>query len=191
MLAKLLEADAALSAQEAAVSARLQTLQDKRQSLRDVISLFRSSDAAADFPLAELAVSQLADAVGAESVTSVPAASPAPAKRQGSSRRKAVTPRRGKKTKAAAKPAGWQSYVKEGLGKGPLSELVIDVMKRRPDEVLEISDLIEEIFVDTMPQNINVRARDRVSHILSEGARNQDWYRPKPGFYSMSATASQ
>ena len=45
------------------------------------------------------------------------------------------------------------------------------------------------IFEDDMPKAQYLKARSRISNILSAGARDNEWYRGRGGTYSMSKKA--
>jgi hypothetical protein len=60
-VAKLLEVDAELSTQELQLSAQLQSLQEKRRSLRSVIDLFAPTDTAPALPIATPAQTPVAE----------------------------------------------------------------------------------------------------------------------------------
>lgn len=76
MLAKLLEVDSQLAAQEAELSAKLQDIQEKRTSLKTVISLFTPSDTPAtvtveepsETPSATVAVKEPTEALSTETL---------------------------------------------------------------------------------------------------------------------------
>jgi hypothetical protein len=64
------------------------------------------------------------------------------------------------------------------------------MLQSQPNQVFEISAIVDEIFVDEMPLTARNKARDRVSNILSEGTRKHKWYRGKSGCYSLSKAAA-
>jgi hypothetical protein len=114
--------------------------------------------------------------------------SPPPAKsaRRTVSRKKTavVPPKPSGKSKATPK---WQQYIKSGFGENAsLPDVVAGVLTQKPDQVFDISDMMKAIFKEGMPSTTNSLARDRVSNILSAGARRKRWFRPKPGFYSLT-----
>jgi hypothetical protein len=216
-LTKLLEADSTLQDQEATLAAQLKALQTKRQSLKVVIDIFQTGDTPTLDPVATAALPDVAALVGDESSDATPSpAAPKPQPKQASQKatRTAKTSRSSRASKSTprstsaprltprparrpatskkrpAEPSGWQPYVKPEFGTGALSEIVIKVLKDYPNRVFEVADLVEILFEKQTPQEVNMRARDRISHILSEGARRNQWYRPKPGFYSMSKTTA-
>ncbi len=62
-------------------------------------------------------------------------------------------------------------------------------MHQHSGEVLETATIIDAIFVDDIPKEVRSTARERVSNVLSVGAKSGKWYRGKLGKYSMSKAA--
>ncbi len=48
---------------------------------------------------------------------------------------------------------------------------------------------IDTIFVDDIPKEVRSKARERVSNVLSVGAKSGKWYRGQLGKYSVSKAA--
>jgi len=93
-------------------------------------------------------------------------------------------------TKEASKEADtWQQYVKEDFINVSLAEAVAEVMQQQQEQVLEIATILDAIFVAETPKDVRSTARERVSNILSVGAKKGKWYRGKLGRYSMSKAA--
>ncbi|MGD1853708.1 MAG: hypothetical protein ACFB2W_05595 [Leptolyngbyaceae cyanobacterium] len=96
--------------------------------------------------------------------------------------------------KAARKPRGgkspnWQRYVQDPFRKTPLPDVVANILKAQPDEAFKIAEVMEAIFKSDMPKATFLKARNRVSNILSAGARTSEWYRGRGGKYSMNKKA--
>ncbi len=215
-IAKLLEADADLAAQEVKLNAQLTSVQEKRYSLKTVIDMFAPVDTAVTVPVATSA--QPPETVAAQQVESTSTsqlpvvldetspelnsvsvdtteaqAAPQPQKRQvkknsstpttGQSQKSAPT---GKQSKA---PDTWQQYVKDEFYGATLSEAVSEVMQQHEKQVVEIAAIIDAIFTSNIPKEVRSTARERVSNVLSVGAKNGKWYRGKLGKYSTSQAA--
>lgn len=69
-----------------------------------------------------------------------------------------------------------------------LAEAVSEVMQQHSDKVLEITAILDIVFVDEIPKEMRSTARERVSNVLSVGAKKGKWYRGALGKYSMSKT---
>ncbi len=202
IVAKLLEVDADLAVTEVELAAQLQSIQEKRHSLKNVISLFPPVDAAhppvitpkpvveeqAEPPVPKVATPELED-------TTIDATETAPQsqKQQGRKNLSSSTSKSNKKsapTKEASKEADtWQQYVKEDFSNASLAEAVAEVMQQHLEQVLEIATILDAIFVEEIPKELRSKARERVSNVLSVGAKKGKWYRGLAGKYSISKAA--
>ena len=66
----------------------------------------------------------------------------------------------------------------------PLPAVVAGILQGQPKKVFEIAEVVDTIFVQTIPQAARKGARERVSNILAEGARKNQWRRSESGRYS-------
>ncbi len=115
---------------------------------------------------------------------------------------------RGRPTKVVAKPAktvtvkktaadsnrsgrvaNWQRYVQDSYSKAPLPDVIVGVLQAQPNNIFKIADVMSAVFKEDMPKNHFLKARNRVSNILSAGARDGDWFRGRGGTYSVSEKA--
>jgi len=201
IVAKLLEVDADLAVTEVQLAAQLQSIQEKRHSLKNVISLFPPVDAAhppvatpkpvvekqEKPPVPEVATPELED-------TTIDATEAAPQSQKQQGRKNlSSTSKSNKKsapTKEASKEADtWQQYVKEDFINASLAEAVAEVMQQHLEQVLEITTILDALFVEEIPKELRTKARERVSNVLSVGAKKGKWYRGLAGKYSMSSAA--
>ena len=200
-VAKLLEVDADLAATEVELTLQLQSIQEKRHSLKNVISLFPPVDNATPTSVTTPTpvVEDVADITEAatpeldEVKTDTTEAAPQPSKRQG---KRNLSPSNSKPSKKAApakeitkEVAIWQQYLRDEFVPDNLSVAVFDVMQQQPEQVLEITAILDAIFVAETPKDVRSTARERVSNVLSVGAKKGKWYRGKLGKYSMSKAA--
>lgn len=215
-VAKLLEVDAELSTQELQLSVQLQSIQEKRHSLRTVIDLFAPTDTDTTTAIATPTqtsvveaeaevVAQQAEPTAQEQVipeldtskTDTTAddetpAVPATQKRQGKNSAPAGKKQNAKslpKNKTSKEVETWQQYLREEFSNATLATAVSEVMQRQPEQVLEIAAIVDAIFVDAIPQGVRSKARERVSNVLSVGIKKRKWYRGGAGSYSMSKSA--
>jgi len=202
IVVKLLEVDADLAVTEVELTAQLQSIQEKRHSLKNVISLFPPVDAAptpvvtptpvveklAEPPVPEVATPELED-----TMIDTTEAAPSTQKQQGKKNPSSTTSKLHKKfspTKEATKEADtWQQYVKEDFIDASLAEAVAEVMQQHYEQVLEITTILDAIFVEEIPKELRSKARERVSNVLSVGAKKGKWYRGLAGKYSSSKVA--
>lgn len=216
-VAKLLEADADLAVQEVELAAQLQSVQEKRHSLKTVINLFTPVDSTikpvatpkstpvapkqveaitqtpVDDDVAEHLVQKMALAELDDAVTITVEAAPQPQKSQGKKNSSSSSNKPGKKTAPTKEPSeaanGWQQYLREAFVDASLAEAVAEAVQQHSDKVLEITAILDIIFVDEIPKEMRSTARERVSNVLSVGAKKGKWYRGELGKYSMSKTA--
>ncbi len=214
-LAKLLEVDSELAVQEAELLSKLESIQEKRRSLKTVISLFTTAGTPATAPIESPAQALPAEEdreiepLSEDSATS-PLETPwdtatafeetavAPDTESKVAKKTAPSPTKRHKTtkltlpaKAVKKPSGWQQYVREEFRKTSLPEAVSLVMQRQTNKVFQIPAIVDAIFVDELPKEVGTKARRQVTNILSEGARKNKWYRGQIGYYSMSRAAAE
>ena len=57
-------------------------------------------------------------------------------------------------------------------------------MQQHYEQVLEITTILNALFVEEMPKELRSKARERVSNVLSVGAKKGKWYRGLAGRYS-------
>lgn len=209
-LAKLLEVDSELAVAEAELLSQLESIQEKRKSLLTVVNMFATADEVSVAPIESPAPPPPAETNGqlepvssnsrapsleisktstTESVDTVGLPNPQP----NGGKRKASSPAKQNKntevkrpTKLAHKGSGWQDYLREEFSHTSLPEAVYSVLQRSSDQVFEISAVVNAIFVDSLPTEVESKARRQVTNILSEGARKNKWYRGQLGQYSIS-----
>ena len=199
MVAQLLEIDTDLAAQEAELTLQLQSIQEKRHSLKNVISLFPPVDNAIPTPVATPVVEDVADITEAatpelDKVTAdTTEAATQPPKRQVKRNLSTNSDKPSKKSAPAQETvkeeAIWQQYLRDEFTKDSLPVAVLEVMQQQPEQVLEITAILDAIFVAETPKDVRSTARERVSNVLSVGAKKGKWYRGKLGKYSMSKAA--
>ena len=214
-VAKLLEVDSELAVQEGELLAQLESVQEKRRSLKTVLCLFAGAGTPTIVPTAESAqatstetgkepkpsgenLAVLPMETSKESATAEVETELVPDAQLNASKKKAPASTGRNKTtevthptKIAKRTSAWQEYVREEFRDISLPEAVALVLKRQADAVLEIPTVVNAIFVDEIPKEIGSQARRQVSNILSNGAMKNKWYRGQLGSYSMSRAAAK
>jgi hypothetical protein len=203
IVTQLLEIDTNLATQEVELTLQLQSIGEKRHSLKNVISLFSPGDTATPTTVAAPTpvVKDIAEPPVQEEITpeldevttETTEAAPQPPKRQGK-RNLSTNSNKPSKKSAPAKEtvkeaAIWQQYLQDQFVTDSLAVAVFEVMQQQPERVLEITAILDAIFVAEIPKDVRSTARERVSNILSVGAKKGKWYRGKLGKYSMSKAA--
>lgn len=208
-LTKLLEVDSELAGQEGELLSQLESVQEKRKSLKTVISLF-TTDTPSAAPIAEIAQVLPRDKDEPETDlvtlplessatdTVEPQARSVPDTQSNGAKKKAPSSNRTNETrkfthppKPAKKASGWQQYVREEFRNTSLPEAVALVLRRQANAVLEIPTIVNSICVEDIPKDVKSKARRQVTNILSNGARQNKWYRGQLGYYSMSRAAAE
>ncbi|MEO0455398.1 MAG: hypothetical protein AAF152_02280 [Cyanobacteria bacterium P01_A01_bin.114] len=186
---QLAEAEQQLAAQEAALVQQLEDIREKRQGLQTVIDLFdgQSSLSIVDATVETSAADETAAAV-AEAESKSPARATKAAQNTQTKSKKGTEKLKTKK-KVDGRAADWQRYIRDEYRDAPLPEVVESILKAMKDSRFKIAEVMAAIFVDDMPKTQFLKARNRISNILSGGARNGSWYRGRGGTYSASAKA--
>lgn len=206
VLTQLVEAEDLLSAQETALIKQLAEIQEQRQGLQTVIAMFDGSaeNNGKEPEALALAIAQDTEAetepeIVKDTVAAKLAKVTKKAKISDDKEAKAKTTKT-PKTKTARKSstqpvktdgrtAQWQRYVLDNHSQQRLQDIVANVLKAKSKTSFKITDVMSAIFEDDMPKAQFLKARSRISNILSAGARDSDWYRGRGGTYSMSEDA--
>ena len=203
IVTQLLEIDNKLATKEVELTLQLQSIQEKRHSLKNVISLFPPLDNTTPTTVAKLTpvVEDVAEPQEAaipeelnEVTTKITETAPQPPPKRKGKRNLSPNSDKLNKKPAPAKEtikeaAIWQQYLQDEFIKDSLAVAVFEVMQQQPDRVLEITTILNTLFVAEIPKDIKSTARERVSNILSVGAKKGKWYRGTAGKYSMSKFA--
>ncbi|ESA37069.1 hypothetical protein N836_04475 [Leptolyngbya sp. Heron Island J] len=211
VLDQLKEVESQLVSQIEELSDQLSATEKQREGLKTVINMFQSTGSTNGVAasVTEILTSAVASVTESEEEEE-PAPAKKPGKRRGrkpaaktATKVKAAPKARATKAKAAAEPPApkttrkprggkspnWQRYVQDPFRKTPLPDVVANILKAQPDEAFKIAEVMEAIFKSDMPKATFLKARNRVSNILSAGARTNEWYRGRGGKYSMSKKA--
>lgn len=207
-IAKLLEVDADLAAQEVELGTQLQSLREKRHSLKTVIALFAPGDTAttpvepkqpesSPAPVEPPQIKELETTIRETELdkpkidtTEAPEATQKPQTKKSSSSASSKQAKKPAASKKSSKePETWHYYLQDDFSNATLAQAVSEVMQQEPEQVLDIATIIKAIFVDEIPKAVRSKARERVSNVLSVGAKQGKWYRGQLGKYSMSKAA--
>ena len=194
---------------------QLAAVQEKRRSLKSVVSLFTTAAPPATAPLEQPAQTPLAE-MGRKSepvdfdlvaptletsMATIAANLQTEADSEPQSHRanqKSASSTKGNKTtkvmrpiKVAKNASGWQQYLLSAFTQISLPSAVSLVLQREAERVFDIPAVVKAIFSDTLPAEAEGKARRQVTNILSDGARKNKWYRGQLGYYSMSKAAAK
>lgn len=214
VLPQLLEVDSALSAQASTLEAQLDALQEKRKGIQTVLEMFESGNVpAAEVATMAKATSKKTPAKAKSTAASRESAKATKAKtaktatkstvaKSATEKKTKVKATRGRPAKAkspagakatagkrSGRTANWQKYVQDSYSKAPLPDVIVGVLQAQPNNIFKIADVMSAVFKEDMPKTHFLKARNRVSNILSAGARDGDWFRGRGGTYSVSEKA--
>ncbi len=183
-----------LAEQEAAVASQLAEIQAKQEAIKEVMALFGDSASA---PTKAASVRK--------KTTKAPAKAKSSAKAKSASKTKATkakttkstaksktvkTPKstqKGTRKKKDGRAASWQKYALPGVNKKPMPESVQLILETQPDKDFKIAEVMSALFKEDMPKSQYLKARNRISNILSGGVRNGEWFKGERGAYRLTA----
>ncbi|NJM98759.1 MAG: hypothetical protein HC800_17815 [Phormidesmis sp. RL_2_1] len=207
VLPQLQAIEAELVSQKEQLEAQLASVHEKLTGIRTVLPMFaQTTDAAAAEPVAAepLPPSPAVEEPAVEEP--VVAEAPAPTKettRKKTVQKKAATPKKAaaqnktpeKKAPAKAasakkvdgRAASWQKYTRPGVKNESIPDAVKLILATQPKNEFKIADVMTALFEEEMPKSQYLKARNRISNVLSGGVRAGDWYKGERGTYRMTA----
>jgi phage shock protein A len=168
-----------LTAQEEALTTQLQQLREQLSGLRAVIVMFDET--------ATPAVETIAPATEAAVETSLSAATP---QVKESAPAAAKQPANAKRTQSTVKKqdgraASWQKYTRPGVKNASMPDAVRLILETQPSKDFKIAEVMDALFQEDMPKAQYLKARNRISNVLSGGVRAGDWYRGERSTYRL------
>ena len=201
VLPQLKEIASDLEAQEASLIEKLEEVRDKLNGVRAVFPLF-GEDAATDVDQSEVPEQETAVASSAKAKSSTAASASktksaakgaADSTAQKSTEKTTAKKTRkttAKKTKTGRKKDGrtasWQKFTRPGVKEKTVPEAVRLVLETQPDKSFKIAEVMDSLFKEDMPKQQYLKARNRISNILSGGVRDGGWYKGDRGTYSLT-----
>lgn len=186
VLPQLREIESELAAQEESLSARLQEVQDKLSGIRAVLPMFgEGSESEAAEP----------EAKSTQKSTQKPAALSAKATKEKTptatdetstdETSTDETQTKAKSKKKDGRAADWQKYTRPGVKNQSIPDAVKLILATQPEKEFKIAEVMEALFKEGMPKAQYLKARNRVSNVLSGGVRAGDWHRGDRSTYCM------
>ncbi len=169
-----------LEAEESNLSAQLTAIQTRKDAVLSVIDMFSGSDEADSTAIAAVAESSKTPEAAPVAVEA-PASEPKPA-----TSTKTKTKTKGKAKKKDGRTADWQKYTLPGVGDQPMPEAVKLILATKPKEDFKIAEVMSGLFKEDMPKNQYLKARNRISNILSGGVRDGEWFKGARGAYRLT-----
>ena len=187
VLPQLEEIASELAAQEESLTAQLQAVQDKLSGIRAVLPMFDNDSGSLATNSSGTVERESAVARPEDDSTDIESDVPAlPGKRAKASGKKTTTKAK-KAKKKDGRAADWQKYTRPGVKNQSIPDAVKLVLATQPDKDFKIAEVMEALFKEGMPKAQYLKARNRVSNVLSGGVRAGDWQRGERSTYRMGA----
>ncbi len=210
VLSQLVSVEADLVEQIKQLEVQLAQLQAKRQGLHTVIDLFGEDDGdQTDLPVVQPALESSQDTQGvpADEAPESSKSTKATSSRSAATKSVRRTPAKADNTtktkirvkakassgrkKKDGRAATWQKHVNSKYRDLALPESVSSVLRSTPSEIFTIAEVMSALFKEDMPRTAYLKARNRISNILSAGARDGTWYKGRNGRYSQSESVTK
>ncbi|MEM8501602.1 MAG: hypothetical protein AAF716_00440 [Cyanobacteria bacterium P01_D01_bin.1] len=172
-----------LEAEESNLTAQLTAIQTRKDAVLSVIDMFEGSDETSSSANTAVAESSKT-AKESSSEASEPSSEPKPAAT--ATKTKTKTKTKGKAKKKDGRTADWQKYTLPGVGDQPMPEAVKLILATKPKEDFKIAEVMSGLFKEDMPKNQYLKARNRISNILSGGVRDGEWFKGARGAYRLT-----
>lgn len=201
-LNQLLDVDSQLSAQETYLQNQLASIQEKRQSLQVVINLFSQAEPTNTVILTKettstLEIEQQSELVEKKQTILKPksqelsiAAVPKPKKETKTASKKEQA-RKTQKSKTTKQSPGWQQYLRDSFRNYSLPQAISAVLESEVERVWDSSTVVEAIFLEEIPQEIQKKVRLQINNLLASGVKENKWYRGQQGSYTLSKQAAK
>lgn len=199
VLSQIQTIEAELTAQESQLSAQLEAVREKLTGIRAVMPMFTDISASAKSSAKEsIAKKSLSKKQKIAQITAdfkkpaeKSAEKPAAAKSKSTKvkatkKTKATTPK-SLTQKTDGRAADWQKYTRPGVKNQSMPDAVRLILETQPENNFKIVDVMEALFKENMPKAQYLKARNRISNVLSGGVRAGDWHKGERGTYRMTA----
>jgi hypothetical protein len=199
VLPQLQTIEAELASQADQLEAQLASVREQLTGIRTVLPMFAKTAAE------PAATESLPPAPAIEEPVVAEASAPAKTKEtkpKKTAQKKAATPKKtsaktapaetaaAKKTSAKktdGRTATWQKYTRPGVKNESIPDAVKLILETQPENDFKIVDVMSALFKEDMPKAQYLKARNRISNVLSGGVRAGDWYKGERGTYRMTA----
>ena len=208
VLPQLQSVEAELTSQVEALTAQLEEAKEKLSGIQTVLQMYSGTDdSEGDSSKAETDAtetvpdhSEAAAAEEPEAVSAVEASAvETSGKKEGTKKKTTQKKAAQKKTaekkttnkKTAKKKDGraatWQKYARPEFKGEAIPDAVKSILETKPDQEFRIAEVMDTLFKENMPKAQYLKARNRISNVLSGGVRAGDWYKGQRGTYRMTA----
>ncbi len=191
VLPQLQSVEAALATQESQLTEQLASVRERLSGIRAVMPMFSSDSTTKPATAKDLSTADELEAdVPAIEEPSEPTQVKANASKQTAEKKKPPSQETVAQKKTAAKPDGraatWQKYTRPGVKNESIPDAVQLILETQPENEFKIADVMNALFQEKMPKAQYLKARNRISNVLSGGVRSGDWYKGQRGTYRMT-----
>ena len=158
VLPQLKTVSSELEAEAASIEQQLSLVREKRKAILSVIEIFDASPATES------------DDDSTAKETSAPIENAKEAT-------EAKNTAKAKKPKKDGRASNWRKYMLGDYKSFSMPDAVQQVLEQQPKKDFRIAEVMSALFKEDMPKSQYLKARNRVSNILSAGARSGDWYK--------------
>ena len=177
VLPQLQSVEAELASQESQIAAQLASVREKLAGIRAVMPMFsETTDAATE----AIAPKEPSSADGLEEPTETKVA------QTEATAKKKATAKQAPAKNADGRVATWQKYTRPGVKNQSMPDAVRLILETQPENDFKIADVMEALFQEKMPKDQYLKARNRISNVLSGGVRAGDWYKGERSTYRMT-----
>ncbi len=186
VLPQLQAVEADLTAQEESLIARLEELREQLRGIRAVMPMFENAAASTVVEAPALAEEETVET--SPSLVTSPVEQPAseaeekPAPRAKTKRKQATS-----KKKTDGRAASWQKYTRPGVKNESIPDAVRLILETQPEKDFKIAEMMDALFQEGMPKSQYLKARNRVSNVLSGGVRAGEWHRGEKSTYRLKS----
>ena len=185
VLPQLQAIESDLMTQEEVLTARLEELREQLRGVRAVMPMFEGDAAStveAPAPAIEEAVEASFPATASLVEEPAPEEADQPAPKAKAKRKQATS-----KKRTDGRAASWQKYTRPGVKNESIPDAVRLILETQPEKDFKIAEVMDALFQEGMPKAQYLKARNRISNVLSGGVRAGDWHRGERSTYRLAA----
>ena len=181
-----------LDKQEEEVASQLEAVRAKLEAVRAVLPLFNEGEGSASASTVSKSTTARKSTTSTKSSADQSSVNKSSASADSDSTvsavSKTITNKPGRKAKKKdGRAASWQKYTRPGVKNQSIPDAVKLILSTQPNKEFKIAEVMSALFKDNMPKSQYLKARNRVSNVLSGGVRAGDWHRGGRSTYRMSA----
>lgn len=184
VLPQLQTIESDLAAQEETLTARLKELREQLKGVRAVMPMFEGT--AVSTVEAPAPATDETAGTSPSPVTS-PVEEPTPEEEHPAPKAKTKRKQATSKNKKDGRAASWQKYTRPGVKSESIPDAVRLILETQPEKDFKIVEVMDALFQEDMPKSQYLKARNRISNVLSGGVRAGDWHRGERSTYRLTA----